>query len=157
MKSQNIIPFLFLVLFSACGGLNKTIDRVSENGSEGIVFHKFEARLDQGIVNIFELDRSIVEGRVKEDVSDPLGLDHPVELVFIDSEGRRIRKSFIEHPLIRELEYPDEKGGIGRMTVVDSSSVFSLRYNSVKNLHGLTFKTIKNDTLPIQVKLIMKK
>lgn len=116
---------------------------------ERIAFHDFRANYDGKYVNITEVGKEYRNGRIKDRNIQLEDFHHPVEIVFLDKSGKRIKSQFIEHPLIKEYEYADEDGSLGMVTSYSESASFMLRYNLIKDLYKLRFTSINQDTLVI--------
>jgi len=153
-----LLIFIVAAILIGCGTIKPAASEIKPDAVPGeIVFHLFNAGVVDGEVIIEEKEKTIREGQIKERQAGPENFHHPVEVVFLTNSGRRIKSIFIEHPLIREYEYLHQDGELKRVTSIEGSADFTLRYNAVEQAEGILFSSFKKDTLAVQVKLELKK
>ena len=157
MKLKYCILFILTLFHAGCKVLEPAADHPNnQTESKQIMFHQSMATQSSGSVIIEELDKISKAGQTKDLKLQPESFDHPVEIIFLDKSGKRINSSFIENPLIQEYEYADDDGSLKRITSYEDSAIFTLRYNLMDRLSGIYFLSVRNDTLPIQIKIDLK-
>jgi len=158
MKNRLIILVIFIAVLTACKGMKDITHTIPEEKTDQkIIFHQFKAKALNGIITIEELERVLRDGQIKELNSQPGVMDHPVEVIFLDKSGKKIKSTYIENPLIKEYEYADDGGNLKRIVSYEDSTIFTIRYNLIDNLHSMNFSSVSNDTLHIQVHLKLEK
>ena len=106
---------------------------------------------------LYALEKILRNGSIKEIHKDYSGMMNPVEISFLDKSSKRIKSTFIEHPLIDVLEYAGENDEIRIITEIRDSIVFTLRYKHNPEIREILFLSQRTDTLPINQKLVLKK
>ena len=149
-----IILLIFLVSCSPAGKLNESS---ATKDKQEIAFHSFLAYRSYEGVQIEEMAKVFRNGSIKEINKDHSGMMNPVEISFLDKSSKRIKSTFIEHPLIDVLEYAGQNDEIKILTVLRDSLVFTVRYNHNPEIREILFLSQRTDTLPINQKLLLKK
>ncbi len=139
---------LLLILVSSCTAGRHTTGQPKQE-QNGIVFHEFMAMSRSGSCVLHESERIITPGRVKEVSVDSRVLNHPVEVILLDRDGRRLTSTFIEHPLVTVYEVFSPEGELSKTTHVTDSASFSLRYNHNTRISSIRFSSVSAGKLPV--------
>lgn len=139
---------LLLILVSSCTAGRHTTGQPRQE-QDGIVFHEFMALNRSGSCVLLEQERVIKPGRVREVSVDHRVLNHPVEVMLLDRDGRRLSSTFIEHPLVTVYEVFSPQGEMSKTTHVTDSASFSLRYNNNPRISSISFSSVSAGKLPV--------
>ena len=148
---------LFTLLLTACGTFKLGIspDNKAEPARE-IVFHHFTAVNSQNGIIINELRKDLRPGKIKEAGSRISQYDFPAEIIFMNNSQLVLKKTYFEHPLIEVLEYADQNGELNKITRINDSVAFSIRYNHNTNIKHISFKAFEPDSLGFDFTLKIK-
>lgn len=123
-KSVFYTGVLLLLLSSSCK--SKQID---PNKPPRIIFVNYNITKDtDGNISIDLINKIITDGKLKQGVSYKENVEFgDLKIIQANNKSKPIHSIVIANPLVKNVEYTDESGGLGRKIIELETTQFTLR------------------------------
>jgi hypothetical protein len=148
MKMNYFLILMVLSGLTSCKPLSSVTRHTAERESPSeITFATFSAmkQTDQScLIELIDIQHN--SGTIKN--NPKTAFLNPVEVFLEDSAHNTLTRFRMEHPLVENFEYPDDRGRLERMIRTRDTARFFLRFNSSPSMEYIRFHS-ENPSLPV--------